>query len=254
MSDTSPDQGELLAWCVVANVTAETTHGEGGEDVRRGLKHFAPGAKVWVLPPQWGDGGDSVFVIGRHRGRGHGRLARMVVGRHHLTDFRVRGVYSPAVHRELVRPWRQWGNHPLRLWESQDEAEQAVQWWTRVHAARSGVRRPQLRGDLIAILATFAADQPWPPLRYAVGRIVSGLFGDPADPTSAVGSLLRDHHEVAAISRVLDPLQVIVDELGSTPGIDDYLNHRRWSEVAAASRAAHVLLAGAGAAEDPSAT
>ncbi|GAA2794527.1 hypothetical protein [Crossiella cryophila] len=43
---------ELLAWCVVANVAAETAHGPGGQESRQGLKHFAPGAKVWVLPPQ----------------------------------------------------------------------------------------------------------------------------------------------------------------------------------------------------------
>ena len=74
-------EGELLTWCVVANVLAETTHGEGGEDVQRGLKHFAPGAKVWVLPPQWGDGGESVVVAGRHRGRATAGSPRMVVGR-----------------------------------------------------------------------------------------------------------------------------------------------------------------------------
>ena len=65
----------------------------------QGLKHLAPEAKVWVLPPQWGDGVENVFVVGRHRCRGPGRLARMVVGFRHLAGFRVRGVYSPAVYR-----------------------------------------------------------------------------------------------------------------------------------------------------------
>ncbi|WP_346127512.1 hypothetical protein [Lentzea roselyniae] len=35
---------ELLGWCVAA----ETFHGEGGVEARSGLKHFAPGAKMWV--------------------------------------------------------------------------------------------------------------------------------------------------------------------------------------------------------------
>lgn len=87
---------ELLTWCVVANVATETHHGEDGLDVRAGVHHFAPRAKLWVLPPQWGDGSDNVIVVGQHRGGGHRRPARMVLPRHYLVDFRVRGVYSPA--------------------------------------------------------------------------------------------------------------------------------------------------------------
>lgn len=40
-------------FCVVANAAAETARGEGGLDLSRGVRHFAAGAKVWVLPPQW---------------------------------------------------------------------------------------------------------------------------------------------------------------------------------------------------------
>jgi hypothetical protein len=80
----------------VANVAAETAHGEGGLELRRGVKHFPPGAKVWVLPPQWGDGADQLIIAGHHRGT-HGRgYTGMVLARRHLTGFRVQGVYSPA--------------------------------------------------------------------------------------------------------------------------------------------------------------
>ena len=71
-------QAELAAFCVVANIAEETAHGEGGLELRRGVKHFPPGAKVWVLPPQWGDGADQLIIAGHHRGT-HGRgFARMV--------------------------------------------------------------------------------------------------------------------------------------------------------------------------------
>ncbi len=43
-------QAELAAFWVVANIAEETAHGEGGLELRRGVKHFPPGAKVWVLP------------------------------------------------------------------------------------------------------------------------------------------------------------------------------------------------------------
>ncbi|MEU5257873.1 hypothetical protein [Amycolatopsis sp. NPDC021455] len=190
------DEGELLTWCVVANVLAETTHGEAGEDVQRGLKHFAPGAKVWVLPPQWGDGGESVVVVGRHRGRGSGRLARMVVGRHHLAEFRVRGVYSPAVFRELARPPADRG---VRRWESEDEARKTAGYWNEVRAAVAGVRRPQARERVLETLTVIADPKPWHSLPHELNSL-AGLFGDPAE---AIGSLLRDEREAAAIEHLL---------------------------------------------------
>jgi hypothetical protein len=82
-------QAELAAFCVMANILEETAHGEGGLELRRGVRHFPPGAKVWVLPPQWGDGGDQLVIAAHHRGT-HGRgFARMVLARRHLTGFRV---------------------------------------------------------------------------------------------------------------------------------------------------------------------
>jgi hypothetical protein len=111
--------------CVVANVA-----GEGGLDIRRGLRHFAAGARAWVLPPQWGDRGTDVLVVGYHRGtRGRG-LVRMVVPRRHLTGFRVQAVYGPAVARELARPLTELGReHPPRSWPTREEAEAAARNW-----------------------------------------------------------------------------------------------------------------------------
>jgi hypothetical protein len=43
-------------WCPVANVVRERTYGPGGKEIRRGSKHFAPGAKLYCYPSQWGDG------------------------------------------------------------------------------------------------------------------------------------------------------------------------------------------------------
>jgi hypothetical protein len=53
------------AFGIAADVKRELARGEGGLDIRSGTKHFAAGAKVWVLPPRWGDGGDQVGVVGR---------------------------------------------------------------------------------------------------------------------------------------------------------------------------------------------
>ena len=123
--------GQLAAFCVVANVAEETASGEGGLELRAGTRHFAPGAKVWVLPPQWGDGGHQVIVAGHHRGtRGRRGLARMVMPRQHLTGFRVQGVYSPEVIRALTRPLTELGlDHAPRLWPTRQEAENVAAAW-----------------------------------------------------------------------------------------------------------------------------
>ncbi|MEV7598656.1 hypothetical protein AB0O91_14865 [Kitasatospora sp. NPDC089797] len=92
---------EPLGVCLVANVAQETTHGEGESETRTGLRHFAPGAKVWIAPPAWGDGGESVIVAGRHRGGGR-RYTRIVIRSRHLENFRVSAVHSPAVVRALT--------------------------------------------------------------------------------------------------------------------------------------------------------
>jgi hypothetical protein len=94
------------------------------------VKHFPPGAKVWVLPPRWGDGADQLIIAGHHRGT-HGRgFARMVLARRHLTGFRVQGVCSPALIRALTRPLSDLGHdHAPRLWRTRFEAEQAAAVW-----------------------------------------------------------------------------------------------------------------------------
>lgn len=120
-------ESAALAHCVVANVAEETAQGDGGLEIRAGLKHFAAGAKVWVLPPRWGDGGEKLFVVGRHRGPRE-RYIRIVVPRRHLTRFRVRTIYSPGVLRAILRPG---GGKVLtpRLWTDRTEAEQAAGRW-----------------------------------------------------------------------------------------------------------------------------
>jgi hypothetical protein len=101
----APGSGSpILGWSVVANVCAETRYGVGDALVRPGVKHFPPGTKVWVLPAQWGDASDRALVVGRHRGAPR-RFVQMVVPLEHLANFRVEGVYSPAVNREMRKAW-----------------------------------------------------------------------------------------------------------------------------------------------------
>ncbi|MFB7615797.1 hypothetical protein [Kitasatospora sp. NPDC056181] len=97
-NETDRAASEALGLCVVANVAQETDHGEGGLEIRAGLRHFAPGAKLWIAPPRWWNG--HVTVAGRHRGNGR-RYTTIVVQERFLENFRVGAVHSPALHRAL---------------------------------------------------------------------------------------------------------------------------------------------------------
>lgn len=132
-------EAEPLGWCVVANVAFETANGPGGLEIRTGVRHFQGGAKVWVLPPMRANDSDRLMAVGHHRGRGH-RLIRVPVLWRHLTGFRVRMIYSPAVMRAIQRPA---GGRPQPwLWASHAEAQDYAELW------RHGKPAAAVRGDM----------------------------------------------------------------------------------------------------------
>lgn len=106
-SDEEPirqDDSRLPAvWCVVANVAKDQPFGPGGKEIRRGIKHFAPGAKVYCFPSEWGDGYEKIRVVGRHRGS-H-RYVTIVIPSKRLTSWHADLVYSPHVIAELAGYW-----------------------------------------------------------------------------------------------------------------------------------------------------
>jgi hypothetical protein len=92
-----------FVWCPVANV-ARDPHPEGPDDeLRLGLKHFAPGAKLYCYPQRWGDGGERIRVLGRHRNGT--RLVDIVIANRLLTNWRVQKVYNPHVVKSMREHW-----------------------------------------------------------------------------------------------------------------------------------------------------
>lgn len=87
------------AWCVVANVVAERPYGPGGAERRQGLRQFYPGAKVHVVDGFGGMGWETVTVIGQ--ARKSPRFTTVHVRAEHLTNWRVRLIYSPTVLRKI---------------------------------------------------------------------------------------------------------------------------------------------------------
>jgi hypothetical protein len=133
---TLPDQPPLQ-WCLVGNIVNEHPAGEGGQEWRRGTKHFAPGAKVYCLPAQWGDGYESIVVIGRHRGSR--AWVTMVIEAAWVTNWRAQVVYAPAALRRIQQATTLAGR---RNWTGEDEAKQYVALLAQ-GGARQAVEGPQ---------------------------------------------------------------------------------------------------------------
>lgn len=174
---------ELLGWCVVANVAAVD------------LEHLSPGTRLWVLPPQWGDDGRDLVVVGRHRGS-PGPVSQMVVPRVHLTGFRVRGIREPLVHRQLTR---QRERKAPRQWESREEAEKVAQRWARDAAVYAGVRHPLARAEFYHRLAEV---RPGNVLRqWAVRDLMNPKL------SFEHGEVFRDRQEVEVVRELRELLR-----------------------------------------------
>ena len=61
------EQPARPVWCIAANVVQQRPYGPGGQQTRRGIRLFGPGAKVWVPDGYGGMGYETVVVVGRTR-------------------------------------------------------------------------------------------------------------------------------------------------------------------------------------------
>lgn len=102
---TDSDVPGIFSWGVVAKISAETTYRMENGSRRAGTRRFVVGAKVWVLPGRWGDGGERVYAVGNDstcRGR---KLSRTIIPSDRLVNFRSAPVYSPTVLHVMTRKW-----------------------------------------------------------------------------------------------------------------------------------------------------
>ncbi len=83
-------------WAVAANIVTERHYGPGGNELRRGEKHFKAGAKVYVI--DW-CAGRRVIVVGRHRKSN--RFIRIVIRVTSIERLRVKLVYEPTALKKI---------------------------------------------------------------------------------------------------------------------------------------------------------
>lgn len=88
-------------WCIAANMVYERDYGPGGQEKRSGTRHFAPGAKLYIVDFFWGMAGENCTVVGHHRKSR--RYITIVTQSKWLANWRVELVYSPYVIKEVVK-------------------------------------------------------------------------------------------------------------------------------------------------------
>ena len=101
------EPGYAARWCLVGNIVDSHALGEE-QEFRRGTKHFQPGAKVYVAPIQWGDGGEKRAVIGvpRHTKQ----YVEIIIPGKYITNYRLKWVCSPAVLKKMEESSFSWWN------------------------------------------------------------------------------------------------------------------------------------------------
>lgn len=184
-------------WCLVANVKPEAF----GRATAPGTRHFRAGAKLWCLPPRWGEGYETIDVIGRHRGSSRDHVVMAVFSKY-LTNWRAKAAHHPGV-LERIRS--------IRRWPSVEVIQQVARELARVHppvadlAERAAVLRHALRAiaddpvgrglaeRAAAVLATWSQAQ----------RLVDAA---PPFEVTVLGDWLEQHGAALPISQLVETL------------------------------------------------
>ena len=115
-------------WCLTATVRAENVI---GEDKRRvhGTRHFRPGTKVFLHPPNWDD---RVAAIGIPRYTN--KYVRIVMSTHKLENFLLEKVSNPELVAALQHPYGSWPFVRMAqtyvgrgVWDQSDECKQRIE-------------------------------------------------------------------------------------------------------------------------------
>jgi hypothetical protein len=89
-----------FVWCLVGNIIGEHPVGENKE-IKSGTKHFSTGTKVYCFPPQWGDGYEKIYVMGRPRHSS--RFIKVVLSSNLVTNWRIQQVFTPRIKKEMIK-------------------------------------------------------------------------------------------------------------------------------------------------------
>lgn len=102
-------------YCLVGNIVNYRLYGENKEP-RKGVKVFSAGTKVYCFPPLWGDGYESIKVIGKPKDSA--KLITVIIAAKYVTNWRLQKVYNSYVVRTML------GNDG---WEMKQESKTVIE-------------------------------------------------------------------------------------------------------------------------------
>lgn len=100
------DHSLEFVWALTGNIVKEHEYGEEKE-IRKGSKHFSPGAKVYCIPEFGGKGHDRITAIGIPRKKR--RHIKVILPTRLIENWRIKKVYHPRVVKILDKNWW-WGD------------------------------------------------------------------------------------------------------------------------------------------------
>lgn len=103
-----------FVWCLIGNIIGDHPVGENKE-IKRGTKHFSPGTKVYCFPPQWGDGYEKIYVMGRPRQSF--KFIKVVISSNLVTNWRIQKVFTPRIKKEMIKN---------NGWDETDESKERI--------------------------------------------------------------------------------------------------------------------------------
>ena len=104
----SHEESKDYIWCLVGNIVDDIEFGENKE-LRKGNKQFRPGAKVHCFPVLWGDGYESIKVIGLPRKSK--KMITIIIPSKHVTNWRKQKIYNQFVIKTMSEN-NGWKNEP----------------------------------------------------------------------------------------------------------------------------------------------
>ena len=105
-SNKEDEEYPTFIWSLIGNIVDKHEYGEDKE-IRRGSKHFSPGAKVYCIPEFGGMAHENITVIGiPRRSRKH---IKVILPTRLIENWRVKKVYHLHVLKLLDEHW-QWSD------------------------------------------------------------------------------------------------------------------------------------------------
>lgn len=114
-------------WSVVANIKKQIPHGEGGVELKSGLRKFKGGAKVFIVGAFYGTC-ESLVAIGQHRNSG--KYISCIIPVNTVENLRVKKVYKPQI-LEFLQSNKPNGAHMTSTEEIANELAGLIPKWSQ---------------------------------------------------------------------------------------------------------------------------